>query len=154
MSPANRNVSHAPRLAGRALFVLLAVCSCATVVQAKAVVFVDGGKALSVDGQTRGWSPSDAGLRSAGRDARLFAGEGLGDGDFRVTAELTIDKLDGSAATFVLGDSHFGFATRNNDLFLTGGEALKGTHGTPIGKTAAYLREGQPFALEVTRTGD
>lgn len=95
------------------------------------------------------WKETDAGLAAAGENRYLRAGTGLGAGDFRVTARLSLERLDGTAASFVLDDSHVGFDGRGGKLFVEG--PLFGGKTRMIGAAAAHIEPETPFTFAAVR---
>jgi len=94
----------------------------------------------------------------AGRDASVE----IGRGDFRVIARLRIRRLNHTAATFRLGDSHFGFDGERHRLFLSG--PLFGNKVTPLNAATdfvlsdgrigcLYERDGRGIAFDVFGLG-
>ena len=72
---------------------------------AEDVVFIKDGKKVS--GFALGdWSEHGGGLRGEGVDAAFFyADRKIGDGDFRVTARLQLERLNGSAAAICFNNN-------------------------------------------------
>lgn len=133
-------------------FLLAAVvfCSPASAVEA---VFVEKGKPVRIHGSVEPWQQRNGTLQASGTNVNLTAGLGIGEGDFRVVAELTLTNLDNSAATILIGSSYFGFEGAHGKMFLTG-ELFDNARGLPIGDPSDFLKEGVPFKLEVARQGD
>jgi sialidase-1 len=94
----------------------------------------------------KAWERDESGWNAEGTGRFLYARQGLGEGDFTIRARITLARLDGSAAAFVIESSHFGFDGRSGTMFLEGplfaGQSL--TKKAPI--TA-----GKDFLFEVKR---
>jgi sialidase-1 len=111
-------------------------------------VFVADGAAQCVRTEGREWTAANGCLECGGTGNFLFAERLLGPGDFRVGVRLTIVGLARSAATFVIGSSHFGFEGGNGQMFTEGPLLGRKDLGPPV------VREGQPFDFEAVREGD
>ena len=114
-----------------AVLLLLAVTTSGKAAPPTDVVFVADGvaKAVRYDGQE--WTTGDGYLECGGTNNYLFADHLLGPGNFRVSVDLTILGLAESAATFVIGGSHFGFEGRGGEMF-TEGSLLDATYQISI----------------------
>jgi len=66
------------------------------------------------------WKQAGKWIEGAGTDNDLMAGFTLGKGDFHLEARLRILKQRKSAASFFLGNNHFGFEGAKETLFLSG----------------------------------
>ena len=111
-------------------------------------VFVAGSVGHSARFEGKEWTCGDGYLECGGTHNYLYADGLLGPGDFRVSVKLTILNLAKSAASFVIGGSHFGFEGGSGKVFTEG--PLLGRNGLgdpPIG-------EGKAFSFEATRDGD
>ena len=62
----------------------------------------------------------------------LFAEKVLGPGDFRVRVDLTILRLSKSAASLVIGTSHFGFEGGTGETFVAGLVTLITWYGSHV----------------------
>lgn len=111
-------------------------------------VFVADGVARGVRHEGAEWNNADGCLECGGTGNVLFGERLLGPGDFHVRARLTIVGLARSAATFVLGSSHFGFEGGGGEMFTEGALLGRNSLGPPV------VREGEPFDFEVIRQGD
>jgi len=116
------------------------------------VDFVRDGKPVGIAEQKGNWQQKDGFLQATGIGARVVAGKGIGKGDFRVTARLTLVNMRHSAASLMLGDSHFGFEGAHGKVFLTG-NLFGGARGLPIGDPQKFMSDSTPFTLEVVRKG-
>lgn len=119
-------------------------------------VFVAAGKPVAVVYDGEPWEAADGALRATGADRWLFASHGLIEGDFRITARLTIRGLRHSAARFSFDRLHaFGFEGNHGKIYLTGLLTPQGTGGIPfIPPAEAGIEDGKPFDFAVTRTGN
>ena len=111
-------------------------------------VFVADGVPRGVRHEGAEWTKADGSLECGGTGNFLFAERLLGPGDFHVRARLTVTGLARSAATFVLGSSHFGFEGGGGEMFTEGPLLGRNNLGPPV------VREGQPFDFEAIRQGD
>jgi len=97
------------------------------------------------------WEASADGLTAEGTGRFLYAAKTVAAGDFHIKANLRLERLEGTAASFVLGDSHFGFDGRGATLFLEGPLFEGAKRG--LGKSADVIKPGAWFAFEVLRAG-
>lgn len=97
------------------------------------------------------WTAAQGGPTAEGVGRFLLAGRGLGKGDFRVSARVKLDRLDGTAATFVLDDSHFGFDGAKKTFFAEG--PLFGGAARGLGDATVCVQPGIAFAFDVVREG-
>ena len=119
------------------------------------LVFVEKGKPLAVVYEGEAWKTEGEVLVGSGPDNWLLANRGLVEGDFCITARLTVRGLHHSAARFSFNMNHaFGFEGNHGKVYITG--AL-----TPNGRAIAWkppaeigIRDGEPFTLEVVRKGN
>jgi hypothetical protein len=142
------------QIASVAAAVALAGCLCGAAPggEAARVVFVEDGRAKLVRQQGGAWTRGEGYLERTGPSkGLLLAGMGMGEGDFRIRAKLTIRKLARSAASFVIAGSHFGFEGGHGRPFAEGpffrGTGDKGfVHGA-----APIVTDGKGFDFEVVR---
>ena len=119
-------------------------------------VFVADGKIADAYTTGQPWTAGEGYLEGGAVDEAyhqnfLFAGKGLDEGDFQITATLTITKLAGSAASFVIGDdNHFGFEGGHGKMFVHGPIFQRAT----LGEHDRFFAEGEPFEFSVVRKGD
>ena len=104
--------------------------------------FVAGGEAKLVREDGKTWRRGEGFLECTGVDNYLYAARDLGDGAFRVSARISIAKIEGTAASLVLGGSHFGFDSRTGQMFAEGGPFGK---TRSVGKIADFIKPGVPF---------
>ncbi len=96
------------------------------------------------------WEKGDGCIYSTGSHY-LFANKGLGSGDFKIRARLSLDAFNGSAAAFVLNNNKFGFEGSHRRMFVQGPQF---PDGLTIGEPADFITPGKPFDLLVTRRED
>jgi sialidase-1 len=134
-----------PRLKTLPLLALLALAGSDRIGASPSRV-VEAGKPADARFVGKPWDFTPDGLAAEGTGRFLYARHGLGAGDFRITARLALARADGSAASFVMDDSNFGFDGRNGGLFAEG-PLFDGTK-TP---TKTGVKAGVPFDFEVVR---
>jgi len=113
------------------------------------VVAVQNGKAVAVRYAIGTWKETSDGLLSPAGCRGLFAGKDLGPGDFKLTARLKLERLEGTAASFMMNDCHLIFDGRGNKIYIEG-PLFSGMKLLPAA-TNALLTSGQFFAFEVVR---
>ncbi|MCP4782561.1 MAG: exo-alpha-sialidase [Fuerstiella sp.] len=117
--------------------------------QAEESVVVRTGERLTARVVGGTWDETPDGIMAEGTGRFLYANEGIGAGDFHISARLKLARLDHTAASFVFGDSHLGLDGRENRLFIQG--ALLGSETQMLEPAENYLKAGEAFLLEVTR---
>ncbi len=109
-------------------------------------VLIERGRVHSVRAEGE-WKTVDGALTGSGVGTVLWATPRVGPGEWTVKAKLSITELEGSAASFVIDGSHFGFEGRTGEMFvegsLFGGQAMLGE---------PRVEEERAFALEVRRS--
>lgn len=110
---------------------------------------VQAGKPLAVRQIGAAWEDAADGLAAAGTGRFLFAAQDLGAGDFRIAARLRLERIEGTAASFVLNDSHVGFDGRGMGLFVEG--PLFGGQTRSVGSADQVLKPGVAFTFEAIR---
>ncbi len=113
------------------------------------VVVVQDGKATAAQYKGATWEETKEGLSAEGTGRFLYATKHLAAGDFHITARLKLARLDGTAASFVLNDSHLGFDGRGITLFIEG--PLFGGSTRQLGMAGSRLKPNTPFVFEVIR---
>lgn len=121
-------------------------------VKSAEAVFVKDGRPVLVSSKRGDWKQQADALEAKGVEAALVAGRSISEGDFRITARLTLKNKARSAAAIRLGHSAFGFEGAHGKVFLTGA-LFDGAHGLPIGDPAKFFSEGEPFTVEIARSG-
>ena len=130
------------------LLVLGSTVAAADAGRGSEVVFVHNGQARSVREIGDKWTTKEGALVCGGTGNFLVAGKALGAGDFRIRARLSLERLDGTAASVAFGQNHFGFDGRSGKLFVEGAE-LGSTRS--VGYAADFIAPGRPFDVEVVR---
>jgi len=116
------------------------------------VVFVEDGRATDVVVVGKKWREADGCLECSGEHNYLYAGKALGTGDVHVRARLALVNTTGSAASFDLDTrSHFGFDGGGNQGMFVSGPLFGDLRF--LGPFTDFLRDGEPFDLEVIREG-
>jgi hypothetical protein len=116
-------------------------------------IFVESGQPKLVKEEGGPWTREAGFLECAGTGPILFAAQALGAGDFRIAATLTIYDLKDSAASFTFdGANHFGFEGGGGQPFVEG--PLFGGKATHLPELSGKVPVGQPFRLEVVRSGE
>jgi sialidase-1 len=110
---------------------------------------VDAGKPAAVRYVGAAWEETPEGLVAAGTGRFLFADQNLASGDFRITARLQLAHIDGTAASFVMNDSHIGFDGRGKTLFVEG--SLFDKPSTALPPAAELLQPGVSFTFQAIR---
>lgn len=130
-----------------AIFVALAAVTGMSTAGNLAVV--EGGKVEAARQVGPAWEKTGTGFSAEGTGRFLYAKPQLGSGDFRISARLTLARLDGSAASFEIADSRFGFDGRGGTMFAEGG--LFKDNAKSLGKASDFLKPGASFDFEVVR---
>ncbi len=110
---------------------------------------VQDGAAKAVRYVGAAWRQDAGGVWAEGTGRFLYAAQSLDAGDFRITARLQLGRLDGTAASFVLDDSHIGFDGREKTLFSEG--PLFGGTTRFLGDAEELLKPDSPFLFQVIR---
>lgn len=113
-------------------------------------VIVSKDRAIDARFTGQAWERSATGFSAEGTGKFLHAKAMLGAGDFRVRATLQLERLDGSAASFEIGDSRFGFDGKGGSLFVEGPLFTGAT--APLPKSSTLLKPSVPFTFEIVRT--
>ena len=117
---------------------------------AEEAVFVEKGNARSVFEVGSKWKSKKGSMAGGGMGNYLVAERAVGTGEFRIRARLSLERLDGTAASLAFGQNHFGFDGRGGKLFAEGA-ALGSTRS--VSDTADFIVPGRPFDVEVVRQG-
>ena len=113
-------------------------------------VFVEKGHSRLTSSTGIGWTSKNGTLVCSGIDNFLFAGKTLGAGDFQIRARLSLDRLDSTAASLMIGSNHFGFDGRGKKFFLEGTQFGQTRF---LGNSLNSITPGKPFEVDVTRKG-
>ena len=138
---------------GPPLFALLCLANltCVALGAAEPTVFIAQGKPQDIRTEGADWKQAQDYLEGSGCGNFLFGGKSVEQGDFRVTAKLAIRGLARSAATFVIGESHFGFEGAHGRMFIEG--RLFGNRTTSLTESQGVIEEGKPLLFEAARVG-
>ena len=94
-------------------------------------LFVSRGEASDVIQSGSNWAKMDGSLVGSGVNRYLVAGKTLAEGDFHIHVRLSLDSLNFSAASVMIGANHFGFDARSENgkpaLFVEGPLSGKAT---------------------------
>lgn len=131
---------------------LLALLCLAGRLPAAGTAFVQDGKPLAVRQWGKRWTQGDGCLEGSGVGSFLYATQAPQGHDFHVRIRLSIAKLDGTAASFVLGGNHFGFDGRPDHRCFIEGKDFGKTRF--VGEPGEFVAAGKPFELEVQRKGE
>jgi hypothetical protein len=133
--------------------VVILTIAAAQHVFAEPVAFINDGAPISVSALGGEWKASSDYLEASGADRFLYANRHAGSGDVHIRARLSLESLEGSAASFVIGeDSHFGFnGAKQREIFVSGPVF----DGVDVGgkKTSDFIERGKPFEFEAIRSG-
>ncbi|MGA1606806.1 MAG: sialidase family protein [Planctomycetota bacterium] len=133
----------------RARALIVALSACAPTIAQQTHDFVLDGKVVDARSVGGDVETGEGYVRIGGVGRFLRAGHDLGAGDVRVEARLTLESIEGTAASIVLGRSHFGFDGRSQTLFVEG--PLFGGTTRALGATGDHITAGEPFDVTVTR---
>ncbi len=159
---AHRTVGHHamtwPRLIS--MLALAALSAGAAAQAAERDVFIEAGAAKLVVYEGRHWRQRDGYLEGAGKRNDLFAGKGIGAGDFHIKARLRLLKMKRSAAAFRVGSNYFGFEGARGATFLAG--PMSGKRGRRpfakrirhLGPSTKFVQGDKWFVFEVVRKGN
>jgi hypothetical protein len=129
--------------------VLVMSTLCVRLFAAENLAAVQDGKPVGVQHVGAAWEEATDGLAAEGTGRFLYAGKNLGTGDFHIAARLKLERLDGTAASFVMNDSHVGFDGRGNTLFIEG--PLFGDKASLLGPAGQVLKPGVAFSFQAVR---
>ena len=119
-------------------------------VAAADAIFVVEGKPRAVRSFGQPWQQGDGYLECTGEGNYLFGLKTVGPGDFRIVARLSLERVDGTAASLLIGENHFGFDGRGKKLFVEGpvfGETRL------LDSTESSITAGNPFDVVLARKG-
>ncbi len=124
------------------------------------IVFIDAGKPAHMKVIGKPWTTQAGRIECEGsgdRRDRLVTGHAIGPGSFRVKARLTIFDLDRGAGSFRFGMNNgaiFGFEGAHGAMYVAGKFFNADPHTGKIGDPGNFIRDGEPFDLELIREGD
>lgn len=134
-----------------AVFVLIAALALPAASEELAAVREGVAAAGAIVCEGAAWETSADGLTAQGTGRFLYAAKSVSAGDFQIKARLKLERLEGTAASFEIGESHFGFDGRGGSLFAEG--PLFGSAAKNVGKAGALIKPGAWFEFEVLRAG-
>jgi sialidase-1 len=116
---------------------------------AETLSVVQEGKATAVKIVNGAWKPVGGGLMAEGTGRFLYAGKKLGQGDFHITAKLQLERLEKTAAAFILDDSTVGLDGRDGKCFVEG--PLFGGPARMLDTSAGLVKPKEAFIFEAIR---
>ncbi len=123
---------------------------CGGDLSADEIDFVANGEPVAVRQIGGVWTPGAGGLRCGGENRFLVAAHTPGAGDFRIVVRLSIERLDGTAASLMIGQNHFGLDGNGKRVFIEGRQFGK---TQLLGSSEEHIEPGKPFDIEAIRTG-
>lgn len=111
---------------------------------------IKNGKLKSETISAREWTSKGKSISAEGTGQELSVKNIIGEGDFTIEADLTLEKLNGSAASFMLGSGHFIFDGRGEKFVLEGGDFPNGD----IGSSKGIITPGKEFKFTVERNSN
>jgi sialidase-1 len=141
----------------RMLVVTTAFFGCTTTSDEKPEhVFIQNGEPLMAIHNQSSWTKNNSSLSGSGMNNYLVAAKTIAEGDFHIHMKLSLDSLNFSAASCVIGGNQFGFDARSpvtgkSVLFVEGplfvkSETLSGTEGK--------IKPGIPFDADIAVKGE
>jgi sialidase-1 len=136
-----------------AVFVVVLITSASVAFSPGAddLAVVREGKVAAAEFEGGEWETVADGLAAEGTGRFLYATKTVGTGDFQIQARLKLDRLEGTAASFVIGESHLGFDGRSGTLFVEG-PVFDGAART-IGRASDFIKPDTWIAFEARRDG-
>jgi sialidase-1 len=132
------------------LVAILAGTLCVPRAAAETLAVVQDGKAVAVRYAGAAWEQTPDGVSAEGTGRFLYAGKDLESGDFHITARLKLERLEATAASFMLNDSHLGFdAGHGRALFVEG--PLFGGQAQMLAAAESCLQPGRMMLFEAIR---
>ncbi len=144
-------VRRAHRACAWAAILVVVGALCGDAGELSSAVFVAKGKGEAVTIVGKPWRSGDGYLECSGTSNYLYAKQGLGSGDVRVTMRIALVGVKSSAASFQFDRNHFGFDGSSHRGMFVSGPLFGKTRF--IGPYAEHIEDGRPFALEVVRQG-
>jgi sialidase-1 len=117
--------------------------------------FIQNGEPLLTISSEGSWTRTGNYLSGSGINNYLVAGKTMVEGDFHIHMKLSLDSLNFSAASWIIGGNHFGFdakspATGKSVLFVEGPLFAK---SEPISGTEGKIKPGIPFDADIKVKG-
>ncbi|HXH61612.1 MAG TPA: sialidase family protein, partial [Fimbriimonadaceae bacterium] len=123
------------------------------IVQPMTISVVDGGRPDAARFAPRPWMVEGGSVVGQGPGNFLYADATLGDGDWTIRATLSLDKLDGTAASVVFdGADHLGCDGQDGRMFVEGPHFSADEPKFLDAKIV--IQSGKPFDLVCTHIGD
>ena len=120
---------------------------------ARAVFVAKGVPKLAMESGGK-WTRGDGYLEATGKAPKLYAGKGIGTGDFHIKARLRILKLRCSAAIFGMGaTNYFGFEGASAETFVRG-PVFRSRKTRFLGPSGKFMKADAWMDFEVVRKGD
>jgi sialidase-1 len=119
-------------------------------------VFISNGEPILLIKNGSNWINSGGSITGSGINNFLVAGKSIDDGDFNIHLRLSLDSLNFSAASFMVGGNHFGFDSRST---LNNGKSALFVEGPVFGKnetiagTEDIIKPGVPFTADIKKNG-
>ena len=132
------------------IILILVTTLCSAFMSQATETLIRNGEIKSKEISAKSWELNGTQLTASGVGNLLSCRNLIAGGDFTIEAKLTLKELNGSAASLMLGSSHFGLDGRGKKLFLEGLDFPK----NDLGSNATYLKAGKEFALTITRKSD
>ena len=111
-------------------------------------VLIREGKAVNMQMKGSQWMQAEEWIEGTGTGSDLAASLAIGKGNFQIKGRLRMLKQRRSAASFFLGNSHFGFEGSSETLFLSG-PLFNGVK--LLGPAMEVVPRGEWVNFEVTR---
>ena len=112
--------------------------------------FVDAGRGLAAVQAGKPWRAGAGWLEGSGTGNYLLGQRLLGAGDFTINVRFSLQRLDGTAASLMFGDNHFGLDGQGKTLFVEGPAV---GHTRFLGPSAKFITAGEPVDAELRRRG-
>ncbi len=115
---------------------------------------VKSGKLVRAIEHNQPWQAVEGALQNTGIYNELYSSVWLEEGDFKVEARLTLERLDSTTALFMLFDNHFGFDCKADKeggyghfFFFSKAEGKL----RRFAKAKDFITPGKPFLFTATR---
>jgi sialidase-1 len=113
--------------------------------------YVDAGSKVAVVEVGGAWTQGTGFLEQTGTNKYLYAGETIPAGDFTINSRLSLQTLNGTAASFEIQGNRFGFDSGTGKEFFTEGSDFGPVQ--KFGLASNFITPGTPFDLTVKRVG-
>jgi len=115
-------------------------------------VYVDGAQSQSVRYEGKRWEKIGQSLEMGGRGNALFPTDQLLDGDFTVRVRLSLQDINSTEASLILGDSTLWLDGQGKQIALEG--RITGGKRQVLGDAVRLLKPSRAFDLELKREGN